>query len=365
MSKNRRCSARQRSGSLVTSLCSLLLFVSGGMVNGEEVIPLTVVSGFSPNALWVESFRIHFIPEVDRQLAISGNFKVDWNTPFGSIARPGGAFDAVQYNLADIGIITTSFHSDKIPFFNISYVTPFVTTDIGLVVRTVSELNERYPELAQTWQDYGQVYLVTAGIVDTYLPLMNKPIYDLHDFRGLRVAGVGMNLSYFEGLGAVAVHSNLPDFYNNIATGLVSGVIVWPEAVTSFKLYEVGAYLVDAKLGAVSSVAISANHRSWARLPEEVRNALLSASQVYRDELAKETVRRSVKSMQFFQERGGSIISLTPEQRREWAASIADLAGAWVDDLESRGLPGHQLLRDYMDIMRENDQPIMRQWDRE
>lgn len=355
---------RFRQCSLLASIHAALLLLNGAAF-GQEVVPLTVVSGFSSNALWVETFHTQFIPEANRRLASTGNYKIKWNTPFGSVTQPGGAFEAVQYGLGDIGIITTSFHADKIPFFNISYVTPFVTTDIGLVVRTVSNLNDRYPALKRLWHDYGQVYLVTAGIVDTYLPLMSEPIDSLEDFRGRRMAGVGMNLSYFKGLGAVAVSSSLADFYNNIATGLVAGVIVWPEAVISFRLYEVGKYLIDARLGAVSSVAISANRRTWDRLPEEVRSALRGAANVYRDELANETVRRSAKAMQSFREYGGTIIPLTPEQRQVWARSIADLAGAWADDLEDRGLPGRQLLRDYMDIMRSEQQPIMRHWDRE
>ena len=117
--------------------------------------------------------------------------------------------------------------------------------------------------------------------------------------------------------------------------------------------------------GAVSSVAISANERTWDQLPDEVRRALLTAAEVYRDELAVETVRRSTRAMESFEALGGSIVSLSDEQRREWAASVPDLAGAWVADIERRGLPGRELLREYMNTMRANDQPIMRHWDRE
>ena len=160
----------------------------------QQIIPITAVSGYPPTALWIETFLTHFIPEADRQLAVTRTYTIDWNTPFGSVAKPGGAFEAIQYGLADIGIITTSFHSDKIPFYNLSYVTPFVTTDMRLVVRTVSELHDRYPALKQLWGDYRQVYLTTAGLVDTYQALMNQPIAVLEDFRGLRMSGVGMNL---------------------------------------------------------------------------------------------------------------------------------------------------------------------------
>lgn len=345
--------------------CLILTVILGRAAFAAEVVPLTVISGYSPNALWVETFRTRFIPEADRLLAATGNYAIAWNTPFGNVARPGGAFDAVQFGLGDIGIIVTPFHADKLPFFNISYVTPFVTTDIGLVVRTVSELHERYPALKKSWQDYRQVYLVTAGLVDTYQAVLSEPIDSLDDFRGRKMSGVGMNLRYFEGLGAVGVSSSVADFYTNMATGLTAGAIVWPEAVMSYRLNEVGPYLIDVRLGAVSSVALSANRRSWDALPEEVRNALLAAAVVYRDELALETVRRSTRALQSFQDQGGTVVPLTLEQRRRWAASVPDLAGDWVKTLESRGLPGRQLLRDYMDIMRANDQPILRHWDRE
>ena len=357
--------SRRRRKRFRPAVLPLICLFASAAAGAQQTVPLTVVSGYPPTALWIETFLTHFIPEADRLLGAEGRYAIDWNTPFGSLTRPSGAFEAVQYGVADIGIITTPFHSDKIPFYNISYVTPFVTTDIGLVVRTVSELHDRFPALRESWSDYRQVYLIAAGLVDTYQALMNRPIDSLGDFRGRRMSGIGMNLLYFEGLDAVGIPSPLVEFYSNLSTGLTDGAIVWPEAIVSYKLYEVGPYLVDARLGAVSSVALSANQRAWNRLPAEVRDALLAAAVVYRDALALETVRRSNQAMASFQSLGGTIIPLTDDQRREWAATVPDLAATWAADMERRGLPGHALLSAYMDTMRANDQPIMRHWDQE
>ena len=171
------------------------------------------------------------MPEVDRRLAETGHYEIDWNRAFGgTVAKTGGVLEALQYGLADIGIITSPFHPDKIPFFNISYVTPLVTADIGLVARTVHELVEKYPELQQQWDDYNQIFLTAAGAIDTYQVLMNEPIETLEDFRGKKICGVGLNLRYVQGLGSAAVSSNLGDFYNNIATGLTDGTVAWAEA---------------------------------------------------------------------------------------------------------------------------------------
>ncbi|RLA32401.1 MAG: C4-dicarboxylate ABC transporter [Gammaproteobacteria bacterium] len=355
-----------------SALLALGLLLIGGLTplqsraDAPEEIPLTAIDSYAPTALWTLVFIEYFIPEVDRRLAESGNYKIKWNKAFGgTIAKTRGVLDALQYDLADIGIVTTPYHPDKVPFYNLPYVTPLVTADIGLVARTMSELVERYPQLAEQWEDYRQVYLTTAGSIDTYQVLTNYPVSSLEDFRGKKIAGVGLNLRYLTGLDASPVNSGISDWYNNLATGLVDGVIGWAEGSIAYRLYEVAPYLVDVRLGAVSTKVINVNERTWARLPEEVKNVLKETAEDYRDELAREADRRSAKSRIEFVERGGTIIALTPEQRQAWADGLPNIAGEWADDMEARGQPGHAILHDYMEIMRANDQPIVRQWDRE
>ncbi|MEE2683828.1 MAG: C4-dicarboxylate TRAP transporter substrate-binding protein [Pseudomonadota bacterium] len=336
-------------------------------VRSAEVIPLTVIDAYAPTALWVRVFMNYYLPEVDRRLAETGNYEIDWNRAFGgTVAKTGGVLEALQYGLADIGIITSPYHPDKIPFFNISYVTPLVTKDIGLAARTVDLLIEKYPEISdQTVEDYNQVFLTTAGVIDSYQVFMNQSIDSLDQFRGTKICGVGLNLRYVQGLGAAGVPAGLGDYYNNISTGLTEGTLAWAESAVAYKLYEVAPYMIDIGLGAVTSKIISMNKRSFDRVPEEVRLVLQEVATDYRDELAKETDRRAERSRHEFEEFGGTIVSLTDDQRIEWANSLPNMAKEWATDLEERGLPGNQILRDYMDIMRAEGQPIVRNWDQE
>ena len=332
----------------------------------QETVRLTAIGGYAPAALWVRVFLDYYIPEVDRRLARTGNYRVDWTEAFsGTVAKPAGVLEALQYGLADIGIVTTPFHPDKVPFYNLSYVTPLVSADIGLVARTMSAIAERYPAIKQGWSDYNQVYLTTAGSIDTYQLFMSQPHTTLDTYRGQRIAGVGLNLRYVEGLGAAGVTSNLGDFYNNVATGLVDGVIAWAESAVSYKLYEVAPYLVDVRLGAVTSKVLTMNRRTWDRLPAEVQAVLGETADDYRDELARVSMQVAQESIETYKRMGGTVVTLTPEQRREWADSMPNLAEIWTADLLRRGLPGKQILEDYMEIMRANDQPIVRHWDRE
>jgi len=355
-----------RNGLIASLLTVFVAFPASSASDEPEIIPLIAVDSYATTALWTLVFVEYFIPEVDRRLAESGHYKIRWNKAFGgTIAKTRGVLDSMHHDLADVGIVTTPYHPDKVPFHNLPYATPLVTSDIGLVARTMSELVDRYPILREQWKTYRLEFLTTAGSIDTYQVLTNYPVNTLADFKGRKIAGVGLNLRLLTGLDASPVNSGISDWYNNLATGLIDGVIGWIEGSIAYRLYEVAPYMVDVRLGAVATKAIVVNERTWARLPEEVRTVLRETAADYRDELARETDRRAERSRELYIDYGGTIVTLTDEQRRAWAMGLPNVAEDWADDMEERGLPGYDILRDYMDIMRANDQPIMRHWDRE
>ena len=347
--------------------CTLFVGLSlliANSAHSKETIRMIAVDSYSSSALWVKVFIEYFIPEVDRRLAEQGNYFIDWNPAFGgTIAKTKGVLDSLQHDLGDIGIITTPYHADKLPFYNLPYATPLVSNDVGLIARTMSDLAVRYPELSNAWKDYGIHYLTTAGSIDTYNILMTKSLESLADLDGQKIGGVGSNLLFLKGSGAAGVTSGLSDWYNNMATGLMSGIIAWPEAIVAYRLYEVAPYLLDIQFGGATSKAIVVNQKTWDRLPEEVKVVLSEVASDYRDELARTTDKIAARSRVEFVEQGGTIIPVSAAQRRAWAQRLPDLAGAWVESMNKKGLPGKQILDDYMKAMRDNQQPIMRDWD--
>lgn len=351
--------------SVVRCFLILTLMMPALNARASETIRMIAIDSYSSSALWVKVFIEYFIPEVDKRLAAKGNYNIDWNPAFGgTIAKTKGVLDSLQHDLGDIGIITTPYHADKVPFYNLPYATPLVSNDIGLIARTMSDLADKYSQIKEAWHDYGIHYLTTAGSIDTYDILMTAPLESLDDLRGKKIGGVGSNMLFLKGSGAAGVTSGLSDWYNNMATGLLDGILVWPEAVVAYRLYEVAPYLLDIKFGGATSKAIVMNQRTWNRLPDEVRQVLSETATDYRDELARETDRIAAKSRVDFVAKGGTIIDVTPEQRLSWAKKLPDLAETWVLAMERKGLPGRQILSDYMTTMRENNQTIVRAWDK-
>ncbi len=329
----------------------------------QQVIDLTAIDGYPPRSLWVKEFIDFYIPEVDSRLAASGNYEINWNQAWaGQIVQPRHVLEGIERGLGDIGVVTTVFHPDKVPLQAIAYVTPFVTTDPELVTRTIDELAERFPQMVEAFASYNQVYLTNLVVLDSYQIFSKTAIEGTEDFAGLKVNGAGVNLRYLEGLGAAGVSGSLVTYYNNLQTGVVDAAMIWPEAAVTFSLVEVAPYMLEANIGTVNSKAITVNADTWERLPEEVRTVLAEAAIDYRDHVASVAVERAGESRDKFRESGGTIVILSPEEIDAWAAGMPNIAKDWAAGLEEQGLPGDAILAAYMDIMRENGQPISRQW---
>ena len=44
-----------------------------------ETIKITAIDGYSPKSMWVREFIKYYIPEIDKNLAKTGNYKLEWN----------------------------------------------------------------------------------------------------------------------------------------------------------------------------------------------------------------------------------------------------------------------------------------------
>ncbi len=349
---------------LLASLVAVLWFHSPA--KAEKTINLTAIDGYPTKALWVKEFINFYIPEVNKRLAAKGNYKIKWNQAFGGqIVKPKHVLEGIQKGLGDIGVVTTVFHHDKVPLQAIAYVTPFVTTDPGLVARTVDQLASKFPEMKKAWKSYNQVYLTNMAVFDTYQVFSRKRITKLADFKGLKINGAGTNLRYLQGLGSAGVGGSLVTYYQNLSTGVVDGALLWAEAAFAFKFYEVAPYLLDARLGTANSKAITVNADSWKRLPAEVRQVLARTAIDYRDHMGRLAIERGAAAYKAYQKKGGKIFKLSTSERTAWAKRMPNIAKEWADGLEKKGIPGRAVLKTYMDTMRKNNQQILRNWDKE
>lgn len=348
-----------------TLAATLSLATIGTTVNAAETINLTVLSGYGPKASWVRVFKETWMPEVQRRLDETGNYELNFTEAFGTVVKPRGEFEGTQKGIGDIGLVVSVFHADKVPLDTVSFVTPFVTTDLGLNARIHDQLTKEFPEMRQTWDAFNMEFLGHMGVIKSYAILSRDPITSVEDFQGKKFAGAGLNLRWIEGLGATGVPSALTKFYSDVDSGVADGMIAWADAVGGFKLCEAAPNLLLADMGAVTSFAVTVNKKTWNKLPAEVQTAMRDATVIYRDDLAAQTTAGDAKGIEACKAQGGSVYQMSAEDRVRWASSLPPIAREWADNADAQGLPGTKVLARYMELMRENSQPIARDWDKE
>ena len=329
-----------------------------------ETVKAVVIDGYPARALWVKEFTNFFIPEVDKRLAETGNYQMEWQENYGgSIVKPRGVLEGVQLGLGDIGIVTTIFHSSKLPSQGISGSTPFVASDARAVAKAVDEIAREFPAMNNEFAAQNQVYLATGVVLDTYQVFCSDPVSSVSDLEGKKIAGAGLNLRYLEGIkDAAGVRGGLTDFYNMVQTGLVDCAMLWPEAAATFKISEVAPYMLKADLGAVNSKTITANADYWNSLPDEVKGVLKEVSIAYRDHVAGIAMDRAQASRDAYVEAGGTIVEVSAEDRAAWANAMPNIAQEWATTLNENGEAGTDMLAAYLQKLAAEGFDGVRDW---
>lgn len=318
--------------------------------HATEIIKAVVIDGYPAKAMWVGEFTDFFIPEVDKRLATTGNYEMQWQESYGgTIVKPKGVLEGIELGLGDIGIVTTIFHSSKLPSQALSAVTPFVAADARVVARAVDEIAREFPTMQREFEKQNQVYLATGVVLDTYQVFSRNAIKSIADLKGGKVAGAGMNLRYLEGIeGAVGVRGGLTDFYSMLQTGLVDFAMLWPEAAATFKIAEVAPYMLEADLGAVNTKTVTVNADYWKKLPDEVKVALTEVAVLYRDHVAGIAMDAAAASRDAYVAAGGTIVEVDSADRRAWADAMPNIAREWASELDASGEPGTDMLKAYL-----------------
>lgn len=332
--------------------------------SSAEKIKLVAIDGYPAKAMWVDQFSKFFIPEVNKRLAESGNYEIEWQEAYGgAIVKPKGVLEGIKLGLGDIGVVTTVFHASKLPSQAIAYVTPFISTNPLIVARSVDEIAAEFPEFAAELDAENQVLLATGAVLDTYQVFSREPITSLKDLEGKKVAGAGYNLRYLEGIpGAAGVRGGLTDFYTMLQTGGVDAGMVWPEAAVRFKLNEVAPYMLKADIGTVTSKSVTINKDVWNKLPEEVQNVLKESAVAYRDHIAQVAMDRAASSVEKFEAAGGTVTELSEEERIAWANSMPNIAVEWAAELDTKSGHGSNMLKAYLTKLDAAGETPVRDW---
>jgi C4-dicarboxylate-binding protein DctP len=344
------------------------LFVAATMLGTALAMPaaaqqsITVNIGSShPEAnIWAWAMKNVFQPEVDRLLAEKGEYKVNWVEAYGgTLYKFTDTREAVRDGIVDVGMVGTVWEGATMPLQNVTYFTPFATSDHLLLIDIFDRLSDELPELRDSWAEQNMVHL-SSLITDSYDVYANFEIDTLADLKNRKINAPGTSANWLRDTGATPIDGALTTYYTNIQTGVSEGALSFASGILPTRVYEVAPKLTRVGIGAMYFGGIAVNKSFFDGLPADVQAVFRAAG--------KETSRRhgayvtdkANTAITEMQAAGLEITELSAEEKRKWVSNLPNIVEPW---LETGGDAAKTVLKAYFAALREAGVEPLRDWD--
>ena len=325
-----------------------------------EDIPLTISSSHGIQIPWVAPLHEVIVTETNKRLeAMGSENRVTWTESYGgALYNFSDTLEAVGDGITDSGWIGALWEEAKMPYSNVTYVTPFTTDDPGLLIDVFNTLYHQIPALQAEWEQNNVHFLGATG-ADTYHLYTKFPVTTLEDLRGKKILAPGPTGPWMAAIGAVPVNGALPTYYNQIETGVADGVISIVSGAHPLKIQEVAPYVTLVGAGANYIGGFGVNKDVWDGLPDDVKQVLTDLGPEY-----------GARNAAILKERYDAILAelradpkvtlttLDPAERQKWVDALPDLAASWGAKLPE----GKALLDAYMAAIRAAGGTPARDW---
>ena len=345
--------------------CTLAATLTCAASVRAEVLDVTAVAGHPPVFLWVKTLSESYIPAVNAALE-GTDYSIDWTEAYGgTLAKVGGEMEAMEDGLAQVGIVSSLFEPSLLSLQNVTYVTPFGSPDVDLVLSTVDAMHDDIPAMRKLWEDLDLEYLGGGFGLEDYLLMTTFPVASLSDLEGRKINAPGPAVNWLKETGAVGVSGNLTTYYYDIQSGVAEGVIVFPTAAAAAKLFEVAPYVTRVHFGAQFAGGIVAKKSWFDEQDAVVQEALRAAADTFAADYRTGLEARVAGAFKAMEAGGAQISEMSEEERSNWANTLPNIAMDWAKDLDGKGIPGTVVLTTYINHLKDAGVALPRDWSAE
>ena len=220
-------------------------------------------------------------PSIGRIVAIKGlgggKFEVRWRENYGgTLYKFTDTRAAVRDGIVDVGMVGTVWENSAMPLQNVTYFTPFATTNHEQLIEIFDKLNATVPALRDSWAAQNMVPL-SSLITDSYDIYANFPVTNMDALKNKRINAPGTSANWLRDTGATPVDGALTTYYTNIQTGVTQGALSFASGIGPARVYEVAKYLTRVDIGSMYFGSVAVNKKFFDKLPKEVQDAMVQA----------------------------------------------------------------------------------------
>ena len=318
-----------RNFSIVLILISLFTGFSLGIAEAKPEFKLTYSNFFPPthaNAVLGQEF----CKEIEKQT--QGRVKITYY-PGGTITKAPNVYDGVLNGLTDIGMSNLAYTRGRFPEMEaldlpFGYPSGWVSTQMA---------NDFYRKFKPKEFDKVHVlYFYASGPNIIYTT--KTPIYALGDLKGLSIRGTGRIADTVNALGGTAVPTAMPEVYEALSKGVISGVMGPMEMLKGWRTADVTKYAANCwKIGNVYTFYVVMNKRKWDRFPADIKQIFQKVCNQWIEKHAVTSNEIDKIGKAYFQKKGGTITQIAETELPEWQARVKPVITQYMDEMKSKG----------------------------
>lgn len=337
-----------------------LLATLGLPAAAQETITVNIGSSHPEANIWAYAMKNAFQPEVDRILAETGDYEINWVEAYGgTLYRFTDTRVSVRDGIVDVGMVGTVWEGSAMPLQNVTYFTPFATSDHEMLIEIFDKLTEELPELRESWEAQNMIHL-SSLITDSYDIYANFPIDELSDINNRRINAPGTSANWLQGTGSTPLDGALTTYYTDIQTGVSEGALSFASGILPTRVYEVAPNLTRVGIGAMYFGGIAANLDFYNGLPEPVQEAFREAGRATSLEHGAYVTQQATTAIEEMEAAGLVIVELPEAEKQAWVDNLPNIVEPW---LEQGGDEAVTVLKAYFEELRARGVTPLRDWD--
>jgi len=281
--------------------------------------------------------------------ATDGRVKIT-SYPAGTLVPAAEIYEGVVQGVADIGISVYAYTRGRFPVietfllpginFNNSKVSSFAAME------GIKKLNP------QEIQDVKHLWTWGSGPGD--LMMKTTPVRKLEDIRGLEIgATAGPRADGLKMLGATPVILPMGEWYEALSRGIMHGGVAPVETMQGFRLGEVTGDYITLTPFLYNQLFFSVmNLDKWNSLSPDIQKIITETTEkFYAENLPGLWDKINERGLKWAKDqKPREVITLSKEENARWIEAIQPVQNDYVEFLNSRGLPGEEILKTVKEI---------------
>ena len=319
---------------------------SSAQSDSTEVITLNIADHLNQGHLVYETILDTFIPELEK----TGQIKVDY-FPGQQLGKTEDMFDLVSSGVAHIGYVYPGVVEGQIP----------LTTVFGLPgeFESATEARQVYKELvkgtlAAEYEKLGIVPIAVTATDPYQFFTVDKQVKRPEDIAGLKLRTAGGTADeVLEQLGASVVSMTPAELYESLQRGVLDGTTYSFATATAHHLEEVTKYATDGVQLGNGPLFYFMSKEKFESFSPEIQQLILEAGEKFSEAVAKGYDELTKKNQQMYADAGGTIYTLTEEDKEAWTKALSPAAELWIQKMESKGIANAREVYEEMQRIKE------------